>query len=364
MVLVMAGCTAGRPAPTVPPSPTTHAATSLDVPRAVHRATVLPDGRVLLTGGCTAAGCEDADRARRTEIYDPGTGRIGFGPQLHVPRLSHTATRLPDGRVLIIGGYAGEGEPPTAAMELVDVEHATVTPAGALRVARADHTATLLRDGRVLVAGGRDAGGNPLRSAEIVEPAAQRTTVTTDLPQPTTAADAVLVGPRVLVIGGTSSTDDAVASTAWFDPEDARWTAGPELLRPRVKHAAVALPNGVVLVAGGAASVETRDRFDDTELLDPGATAFRHGPRLTDGRYKLADAAAVFDRDRVVLGGGATLDVVDVGLGTTRSIPVPGLAQRLSFQSVTRLPGSRVLVAGGYDDAIVPSDILRVVPIP
>ena len=66
---------------------------------------MLADGRVLLTGGCTSPGCEDADRARRTEVYDPSTGRIGPGPELTGPRLSHTATLLPDGRVLVAGGY-------------------------------------------------------------------------------------------------------------------------------------------------------------------------------------------------------------------------------------------------------------------
>ena len=68
--------------------------------------------------------------------------------------------------------------------------------------------------------------------------------------------------------------------------------------------------------------------------------------------------------DRVVLGGGPTLDVVDVGAGTVHALPVRGPTQRLSYQTVTALPDSRVLVAGGYDDAIVPSDLLEVVRVP
>jgi hypothetical protein len=94
------------------------------------------------------------------------------------PRALHAATRLPDGAVLVSGGVGPGGEP---AADLYRIREATpfsftVAPAGALAAARAGHTASLLPDGRVLVLGGavraepRDAG-DFLAAAEVVDPA-------------------------------------------------------------------------------------------------------------------------------------------------------------------------------------------------
>jgi hypothetical protein len=77
----------------------------------------------------------------------------------------HTATLLPDGRVLVVGG--GNGTGPTASEELWDPATATFSRAGSLAGARMMHTATLLPDGRVLVVGG--SGYDPLL-AEVWEP--------------------------------------------------------------------------------------------------------------------------------------------------------------------------------------------------
>ena len=143
---------------------------SLGLPRAVHRATTLADGRVLFTGGCSRPGCEGVAAAATTAIFDARRAVISAGPRLRQPRISHTATLLADGRVLVAGGYPGEGAPPTASMEVFDPAAGAFRSFGSLRVARADHTATLLPDGRVLVAGGRGVDGTALRSVEIVSP--------------------------------------------------------------------------------------------------------------------------------------------------------------------------------------------------
>jgi hypothetical protein len=77
----------------------------LGVPRAVHSATTLADGRVLIAGGCTTPGCDGFDAARTIEIYDPRSRTLSEGPRLAAPRANHTATLLAGGRVLFTGGY-------------------------------------------------------------------------------------------------------------------------------------------------------------------------------------------------------------------------------------------------------------------
>ena len=119
-------------------------------------ASLLPDGRVLVVGG--VAGSVDDDDARlaeRTLLWSLDDG-FSFGPPLPTPRQGHTATVLLDGDVLVIGGDDfGAFSDPTASAERYVVAENRWRPAGTLHVARQWHTATLLPDGRVIVVGGQ-----------------------------------------------------------------------------------------------------------------------------------------------------------------------------------------------------------------
>ena len=163
------GSTSGQPGDdSVTPGPSIGAParpsdgfTALDplVDRAAHAASLLPDGRVLITGGCIVDGCGEATAS--TEIFDPETQRFVEGPEMSVPRAGHTATSLPGGDVLLIGGYSGEGEPPLAAVELFLADSGTFEPAGVLSVGRGGHMAAALRSSG---SGYSKASSSPLRS--------------------------------------------------------------------------------------------------------------------------------------------------------------------------------------------------------
>ena len=131
------------PAP-APPSGTWTATGGMIDGRALHTATLLLDGRVLVAGGYGL----HKDSA---ELYDPNTGAWTATGRLIEGRAEHTATLLPDGRVLVAGGIAEDGEPD---VELYDPGTGTWTAAANMIQPRRGHTATLLADGRVLVAGG------------------------------------------------------------------------------------------------------------------------------------------------------------------------------------------------------------------
>ncbi len=124
---------------------------SMAVPREYPGAARLPDGRVLVVGGGNNAGAEAS-----TEIYDPATGAFSPGPTMLRKQYGPATVTLADGRVLIAGGGV---EPNVTFAEIFDPKTGTFSPTpGLMTQARYDATGALLPDGRVLIAGGYHMG--------------------------------------------------------------------------------------------------------------------------------------------------------------------------------------------------------------
>jgi hypothetical protein len=276
------------------------------VARASHTATALPDGRVLVAGGFSGSGGEDAPYAA-TEIFDPAAGTFAAGPAMHEARIGHSATTLRDGRVLLVGGWTGRYRA-TAGAELFDPRTTRFSPAGALAAPRADHSATLLADGRVLVAGGYDARLNALATAEIYDPATNRFTPTGAMVLPRGAHTATrLADDRVLLVGGgagryPNQTMQGVAEL--FDPARGTFTAAARMLVPRHKHAAARLPDGSVLIVGGSDNRDWRGQIRDAERYEPSSGRFVPAGRMALERFKLVAAVAPLADGRVLVAGG------------------------------------------------------------
>ena len=81
---------------------------ALQAPRAAHTATQLPSGEVLVVGGCAVDSCGLDARGATSELFDPRTNRFRSGPRLSAPRDGHAAAPLPGGEVLVVGGWAPE----------------------------------------------------------------------------------------------------------------------------------------------------------------------------------------------------------------------------------------------------------------
>jgi hypothetical protein len=141
---------------------------SLVEARQTHTATPLPDGRVLVVGG------HDTDPVfalASAGVWDPATASFVPAASLREARGFHTATLLPDDRVLVVGGIDGfvKSGVCLATGEVWDPETASFGPAGSLVDGRGVHTATTLPDGRVLIVGGLGAEG-VVTSAEVWDP--------------------------------------------------------------------------------------------------------------------------------------------------------------------------------------------------
>jgi N-acetylneuraminic acid mutarotase len=179
----------------------------------VFTATLLADGRVLVAGGTSGSPLAAA------ELYDAATGRWTPTGSMLAARLTHTAVLLPDGKVLVAGGNGGAaGGGSLATAERYDPATGVWSATGAMNTGRTAATATLLPEGRVLVTGGYDSSGRAQASTELYDPASGQwkgTGAMRDVRYFHTAT--LLPDGNVLLAGGTNDVA-ALATTELHVP--------------------------------------------------------------------------------------------------------------------------------------------------
>jgi RHS repeat-associated protein len=185
-------------------------------------ATLLPDGRWLLIGGEGAEG-----PLASASVWDPDTNTtVQISDQLTYARAYHTATLLPDGTVFIWGGIGANGQVVSVA-ERFDPQTQQFAALSATGLTpRAYHTATLLTEGRVLMAGGLSGTGDTLATAELWNPRAQTTeTVPDTLSIAHHSHTATLLSDgTVLLWGGVDANGNALNNGELYDPITQQFT--------------------------------------------------------------------------------------------------------------------------------------------
>ena len=269
---------------------------SMTATRQFHAATLLSNGKVLVTGGY-------GDEAYRssTELFNPTTATWAATGSLTHPRLQHVAVRLANGKVLIAGGDTGLGY--TASSELYDPSLGSWTPTGSMTVARTHTTAALLPNGKVLVVGGYD-GNATLGTAELYDPATGTWSSAGTPGQAREGASAtVLANGKVLVAGGTA--ENPLNTAEFYDPATNTWAPAPSLNSWRADHTAVRMANGDVMVAGGF-GIDTGyglDAFlDSVEVYEPAQGRWTRTTPLGTLRYA-AEGVLLPDGQVLVMGG-------------------------------------------------------------
>ncbi|MBA3832293.1 MAG: hypothetical protein H0X34_10465 [Chthoniobacterales bacterium] len=320
--------------------------------RLSHTATLLSNGQVLVAGG------EDSDGflLNSAELYSPAARTWTATGSLGTRRAFHTATLLPSGKVLVAGGLDGPEFLKSA--ELYDPAAGTWTPTASMRTLREAHTATLLPSGKVLVAAGSD-GTNLLSSANLYDPATGRWMNTGSL---STARDGhtatLLPSGKVLVVGGSNGFHSYLSSAELYDPAAGTWTATGSLATARELHTATLLPSGQVLVAGGLGfAIGDPIYLSSAELYDPATGSWTATGNLAIERAY--HTATLLPSGKVLVAAGFSFNGVGYSYPTSAELYDPAAGSWTAtgslntpryLHTLTLLSSGRVLVAGGYND--------------
>jgi hypothetical protein len=293
--------------------------------RISHASVRLASGEVLVAGGMTGpfvAGSHPPLAA--AEIYNPATNTWRAAAPMNLARyFEHVMVALPDGRALVLGGWADDEYfmYPNAAAEVYDPVTDTWTEIAPLPVDRTAFNAALLTDGRVIVMGG-ESGFVGSSSSDIYDPVSNTWAPGPDMGSNRVDASlSVLDDGRFLLAGGYETFTDSngfanwrlISTTLIFDPETFTFSPAAPMINSRAGHHAARLGDGRVLVIGNSiqGSPITNNPAHPThaEIYDPVANTWQFAPLLGSGH--LDSLATALSSGEVLFantsGGGAEI---------------------------------------------------------
>jgi hypothetical protein len=327
-----------------------------------HTATLLDDGRILITGGFDASGL-----LATCEIFDPATDTWSATGNMNVARGAHAAVKLTDGKVLVCNGVVNGGDE----TEIYDPATGVWTPTGDMisgdSLSNDGTAAVLLDDGRVLVI----RGWREPNFTQLFDPATGTWSVTDPLPVDDGSeavnyywARHILVklpdGTALAAFGSHDrSVDTNDANVAIFDPITELWTETTITTRLRTNQSAILLDDGRVFVQGGFSYFNSVTLPPDNQIYDPAGPSWSNTNKLTDKRFG-ATLSKLLDGKVLVVGGGVLTgssydDLTEVYDPVAETMTAaPNMLTGRRWHTQTSLPDGRVLVTGGLSGSSIP----------
>jgi len=336
------------PAPPIPPGTWTSAG-NMNIARTFHTATLLPNGKVIIVGG------SDGNQALKSvELYDSQTGQFTLTGEMSMPRQDHTATLLNNGKVLIAGGWDRINPDVYGTAELYDPQTGAFSFIGNMTISRHLHTAILLQDGKVLIVGGENGINATLKTSEIYNPDTNTFSPSGLMSVPRRHHTAtLLLNGKVLIVGGDNAGGGYpnVTTAEIYNPANDTFQPPIDLVGRRVWHTATLLENGDVLVAGGYASPQP---VISAELFNYQTSSFEPVGEMNQPlrRYH---TATLLSNKKVLIAGGMMAAVPPYvinsseiyNLETKTFIPTSNLIAGRSAHTAMALSDNRILVTGG-----------------
>ncbi len=335
----------------------------MTVARSDHASVLLPDGRVLVTGGT-----DSVNVLKSSELFNPADKTWTASADMKTARRGHSATLLDNGKVLVTGGFDGKTALFTA--EVYDPAANTWTATtGPMTTSRRFHSATLLNDGKVLIAGGVV---GPLittdpKITELYNPMTGLFTYyTTDLALPdarqghtaTKLSAGCAADSCVLFVGnsGVNSASTKILNYNSTSPLSSTWSSpAQEMTYLRYNHSTVVLGDNKVLVTGGfgtksgtSTSVEIYDpvtnKWTDLSTNSSMSTsrALHTSTKLQDGRVLVVGG---YDGSKAL----TTIEIFDPSNSTwTAPSASKVLNTARAMHTSTLLSSGDVLILGTY----------------
>ena len=321
----------------------------LNVARSRHTTSVLASGKVLVAGGYT--GFQNNPSSTATyELYDQATETWDMVTSVSSPRANHTATVLANGKVLVTGGRHNNNA--LASAELYDATTGLWIDIEPMNYPRFFHTATLLENGKVLVTGGLSGEGFSIgKTAEIYDPAIGSWTLVDHMSIIRWGHSATLLeNGKVLVAGGSGPAGDGIytLTAETYDPFENVWRNVGHLNTPRGFHGALRLADGTVLVAGGLTMPSQQGNVTITaEIYNPGNEKWTYTGSMAFQRIPGPHGCVLMPDGQFFAVGGRTATSEQYNLAYDSWTVKASLNIPRSFHTVTLLPGGTVITIGG-----------------
>lgn len=341
---------------------------SLNVARNQQTATLLQDGRVLVTGGF-----DGLVKLASCEIYDPEAETWSLTASLSFARVGHTATLLEDGRVIVTGG-TGDPRRVSKTFEIYDPETGTWSPilpfeypyneGSDMRRGRSFHAATRLLGGNVLFTGGfspyrtTHIGGDYEHTYEFYLPDIGQF----DWTEPPkylhmqdrrcSHSSTLLTDGRVLLAGGYNHEDDYMTACEIYDAEADTCVRAAPMMTRRIWQGAFRLDDGRVFVCGGKDGLNSFTRT--CEIYDPVADAWTAAPSMREPRNR--PPFVRFSDGRVLAAGNISNESTEICVPGGAWIFHHDLLERRHLCSMTVFPNDVALVVGGLEPATAEGD--------
>jgi N-acetylneuraminic acid mutarotase len=305
-----------------------------------HSAVTLPNGKILIVGGQGAS----AEALADAEIYDPTADSWTLAAPLSTPRFASSTSVvhnfLNDMKVIAVGGSSGDPNVFLSSTEIYDPKSNTWSAGAAMSVPRRSHAAAVLRNGKLLVMGGLGSFATAISSCELYDPVANQWSPAASLLGPMAGGVAILLlDGRVLLQGGDSSIE-------LYDPAADRWST---LLGPYLPGSSMTLlQNGEVFFAGGFSA---GGPANNSALYDPVSGHLSYLAALPFPAV-LSNATLLSDGRVALIGGflkagGYNARVQYYDPGVDRWLAGASLALGRASFSATTLSSGQLLIAGG-----------------
>jgi hypothetical protein len=268
--------------------------------RAEHKALVMKDGRVIVTGGVDQSG----SLVLSCEIYDPKTNNWSSGGSLNQGRRRHELVLLNDGRIVAISGMVNDGGATTVSNEIFDPATLQWSYLKPLAQGRSTFTHAVLPDQRIMILGGL--GNGTLKGCELLDPVANTVQTMPDMIHQVWAANAFYshAAGGVIIRGGSQNGAPGpyLRYTQFFNIKTSTWTLLQDALdaQSTPDRGAVMLPDERILVPSGRNGQSSTTRL--VEAFDPFTKKWKALGMLARD-HDVAQAVLV-GRDSVIVVGG------------------------------------------------------------